>query len=348
MNYSDIKFEFLKTVFCNKDTQVLSQSLGYSFDQAKRWRNGSKELRWDEFCELCEVLQLPLSQTLKSVFHFNSPNPEDNYQFVSFLRNSLGHLSPTELSNRIGVHKSVLRRYLNAEVYPNIETVMAMMDINTNCLGSFWIGLVGSQQLGTLQNYFGSSRLQQEIEIIWPMACAVEGLLVTEEYKSLPSHESQWFCDKLGIQGNEFSNLWAQLVKNEQVIASGDKFILNYRTINTSGISPQQICRMAEYWCERSRLRFANGQAPINKKGNPNVVAYRVIPMSKPTMMQATDIIVKAYQDILALAEASEGPYEDVRVLMVHHFSVEDFHQPKDDLKQINHNLNLDQSPVTK
>lgn len=329
MDYRTIKIEFLNAVIAERSTLLISQKLGYSFDQVKRWMTESKELRWDEFCDLCEVLQLPLSEVLRDIFQFTGESPEDTYLFVLHLRNSIHRFGLQSICDSVGVHPSVMRRYLKGEVFPSIEIVMALMDLNKNILGSFWIRLVGSQVLGPLQKYFGESRGQQEVETNWPLACAVEGLLATEEYKALPNHDEYWFCSKLDISRDEFQALWSNLVAHDQVRPEGpNKFMLNYQTINTNGVSSQQVCRMVEFWTERAKRRFTFTEKPINKKNTPNIVTYRIVPMSRAAMKQATDIILKANQEIIALAESQSGPYEDVRVIMMHHFSVEDFSEP--------------------
>jgi hypothetical protein len=331
--YSAIKIELLKILFNNRSTLEISRLMGYSFDQARRWLNGHKELRWDEFCDLCEVLHFPLRDSLIEIFNVFLSDSDDNYFFIGQLRRKMPGESMRTLHKKLRVHPSILKRYFKGEVFPNLEFVFEMINLNSNILGSFLVRLVGPQRITPIHELFEKSQGQIQVAMFYPMAPAIEGLLCTEEYKNLQQHDENWFCNKLGITLNEFQQTWNSMVRNQRVELLAGKYQITYQTINTTGSMTDQINRMADFWTERARLRFmTKDHKPIRNSQIPGVFAYRILPMSKDAAMKAIHIISDAFSNVLALAESDPGPYQDVRVLVVHNFSVED--HPNESLDQ--------------
>lgn len=323
--YQQIKDELLKVLLGTRSTSEVSQTLGYSFDQVRRWQTGAKELRWDEFCQLCEVLKVPLLTTITEIFLIMPDELGDGERFVGQLKARIPRESLRTLQENLGVNTSVLKRYFRGEVFPPLEFVLQMIDLNANLLGSFVLRLINTRHITPLHEIFRRSQSEVQVAMFCPIAVGIEGLLNIEEYKALPAHDPLWVCRKLGISTDEYESAWRQMVESGRVVPAGPKFAITYNTINTSGSTPEQICRMADYWTERARVRFDTPSGkPIRKSAIPGFVAYRIVPMSKSGAMKATEIMAEAFTQILALAEKNEEPYEDVRVFVMHSFSVED------------------------
>ncbi len=329
-DYSKIKSELLKQLLQSRSSSEVSRLMGYSFDQIRRWQSGSKELRWDEFCDLCEVLKVPLMASLKSIFLFETNDADELYFFMAHLRKRHLRWSLRELHEKTGVHPSVLKRYLSGQVFPSLETVFSFVDLHKNHLSGFLFSLIGNQSLTSFDETLQANQNQVTTEASWPLAAAIEGLLSIEEYLSQPSHDEQWFLDKLAVSRGLFQRTWKHMLEAGLIEEKNGKYQITYTTINTQGATPLQICKTGEFWSERSRLRFLSPEhKPLNKPSLPSAMAYRVVPLSKESTKKANDILLKAFHDILAVAEDGAGPYEDVRVFFFHHFSVSDApHQP--------------------
>lgn len=323
--YVETKQELLKELLKGHSTSAVSRKLGYSFDQVKRWLDGRKELRWDEFCDLCEVLNLPLKKAITSVFLILPEELDEAYGFVGQLKQHMPKESLRSLADQLKINASVLKRYFRGEVYPPLEFVLQMIDLNANLLGSFVLELVGHAQLTPLHQRFQKSLDEVQMALFNPITPAIEGLLAIEEYKALPSHDPHWFCQKLGITEQEYEQAWQSILSHKRVAPDRSKFKLSYNTINTSGVPREQFAQLAEFWTERARQRFAGGKPSEARRGPiPALLGYRIVPMSKASSLKAMEILNEAFAQILALAEKDQGPYEDVRVFLAHSFSVSD------------------------
>lgn len=347
MDFAQIKLELLETFLHGKSTLEVSHKLGYSFDQVKRWLAGTKELRWDEFCDLCAVLDIPLPLTLATVFTYEVLDCEDQYFFLAHFRQKYVTQSQRELYEILGVHPSVMKRYFRSQVFPSLELVLAMINLRPNLLGSFLLMLVGTKTLSPLHARFHQSQSHIQSETLWPLSSAIEGLLVIQEYKQQTTHDEMWFCRRLGVSLAVFQKVWAELIQSGKVVPDGNKFKITYETINLNGATPYQVCKIAEFWTERAKLRLLSpDHKPVNKEKKPNFLAYRIVPMTAETMKKSTEILLKAYQDICDLAVADEGGnHEDVRILLLHHFSVSDF--PKNPLATLQDDPVYESEPLS-
>jgi transcriptional regulator with XRE-family HTH domain len=336
-DYSKLKSELLKLLLRDRSSIQISRQMGYSFDQIRRWQTGSKELRWDEFCDLCEVLQIPLLGHLRDIFSFDIRDQDELYFFMAHLRKRFLRWSLRELHEKVGVHPSVMKRYIGGQVFPSMEVVFALLDLHKNILSAFLFALVGKQNINAFDHSLQHGQSQVTAETTLPLASAIEGLLMIEEYIQQPTHDEQWFLDKLVVSRDQFRQTWRHMLAAGSIEEKNGKFQITYTTINTQGATPFQVCKTGEFWSERARQRYlSRDHYPVNKGKTPNALAYRVVPMSNEAMKTANEILLKAYHDIQGVAEDSNGPYHDVRVFLFQHFSVADVPvNPLDSLQEI-------------
>ena len=76
----------------------------------------------------------------------------------------------------------------------------------------------------------------------------------------------------------------------------------------------------------RSELRFTTPDfIPININKTPNKDAFRIFSASAESVQKISDIIMKTEQEIHELLQQDTQEKTDVRVMLLHHFSAQDF-----------------------
>ncbi len=337
VDYVALKKELLETFVGDRSTREVSEILGYDFDQVRRWKSGRKELRWDEFCDLCEALRAPLGETLREVFFFGATERFDScHGFPQHLRRYfLADLSLRELSRKFASHASVLKRVFSGEVYPSLELLLAFMERQPALKTSFVVKLLGLDSPGRplpttpLLREFAEEHHKIHDESHQPIACAIESLLCIEEYKTQARHDPEWFCGKLGIELKGFASIWSQLVRTQRVQAMDDgKYRVTFDPIRSQWLHPAQSGAKAKFWTERAWTR--SEARTVNSDGSTSMMTCHVLPMSDETARKTTAVLLRAQQEILSLVAADSGPQQDVRVLLLHHFGVAEIAHPAD------------------
>ncbi len=315
-NYQQIKQQILDALLSGKSTSALSLKLGFSFDQVKRWKNGSKQLRWNEFCDLCVQIKAPLfealAQSLGLVFH----QKEDVLGIARHLKIFSRLDSTSILAERLDVSPSALQRYLNEETYPDLEFVLEMIDLRPHFLNHFIDQLLDRQPTTKLSM------------ISLPWTSAVANAASLPAHAQLPEHSSSWIARFLGISESQVQQAIDLMLNLGLIERKGSHFAPTLaRTIGVSQAAHvADYSRFIRYWIRRAENRFATSSGePINVLQGPNKDAFRIFAASPKAAQEITQILIKAEAEIHDLLQQCRDEKTDVRVLLFHHFSAQDF-----------------------
>jgi hypothetical protein len=81
-----------------------------------------------------------------------------------------------------------------------------------------------------------------------------------------------------------------------------------------------------QYWIQRSLNRFVRAPADAaNSQNGPDADGFRIFAASPKSANKITEIIKKAEQDVHEVLMQSQDEATEVRVLLLHHFSAQDF-----------------------
>jgi hypothetical protein len=292
--------------------------MGYSFDKVRRWQNGSKQLRWNEFCDLCAQLKVPLFETfgfsLGIIFH----QKEDALGIVENLKIFSRIESSNELAKQMHVSLSALKRYLAQETYPDIEFVLEMIDLRPHFLENF------------VDRLLGRTPMKERSFISLPWAVAVANAAALPSHQGLPEHSNRWIADFLGISETQVEQAIELMMNLELIEKKGPHYgpTLSRTIALNQQTNPLDYAKFIRFWMKRSESRFAtsNGE-PINRLRGPNKDVFRIFSASPTTSKKITEILVRTEQEIHDLLQQKTDEKTDVRILLMHHFSGQDFQQ---------------------
>lgn len=315
-NYQQFKIQLLQTVLKNKATSPISRKMGYSFDKVRRWANGSKQLRWNEFCDLCILLKAPLLEALASSLGIVFVRKKDAYGIVSHLKTFSGIPSTKDLSKTLNVSASALQRYINQDVYPDVEFVIEMIDLRANFLETF------------MENFSGTKRLDVKSILSLPWTAAVSNAASLKAHMSLKEHSSKWIGDFLGLTEEQVNEAIQLLVSLKLIEREGSHYRPTLsRTIGVPSLKNSlEYSRFIRFWLKRAEGRFNTSTGePINVQGGANKDCFRIFSASSESACKISEVITKAEQEIHDLLLQDTHEKTDVRVLLFHHFSAQDF-----------------------
>ncbi len=318
-NYQQAKQLILNSILEGKSTASLSVKLGYSFNKVKRWQNGSKQFRWNEFCDLCVVTKTPLAEALASTFGILNSKRMGVYRIVLHLKTFLRTDSASTLSKMLGISPTVTQRYLLATTFPDIEIVLELMDQRADFLDLFLENLLHLKKTSTADKSI----------INLPWAVAVVNATSLKEHLDLEEFSANWIAEFVGVSAEQVNQAIELMVELNLIEKNGAHYGPTLaRTIGVLNQKSEKVkyAQFIRYWMRRSELRFATADAnPINKNETPNKDAFRIFAASSESAQKISDVIMKAEQEIHDLLQRDTQEKTDVRVLLLHHFSVQDF-----------------------
>lgn len=290
--------------------------MGYSFDKVRRWANGSKQLRWNEFCDLCFLLKAPLLEALASSLGIVFARKKDAYGIVSHLKTFSRILSTKDLAQSLNVSASAFQRYINQDVYPDVEFVLEMIDLRAHFLENF------------MENFSGTKRLDVKSILSLPWAAAVSNAASLKAHMSLKEHSSKWIGDFLGLAEEQVHEAIELMVSLKLVEKKGPHYGPTLsRTIGVPSLKNSlEYSQFIRFWMKRAEGRFNTSTGePINVLEGPNKDCFRIFSASSDSAHKISEVITRAEQEIHDLLSHDTHEKTDVRVLLFHHFSAQDF-----------------------
>lgn len=323
MKYEDIVSELLVALRGNHSPIELSKAMGYNYNQVRRWEMREKQFRWDEFCLYCNAVEIPLNKVLSDVFCFQAQDP---MTFLSFLHaNRFPLLTIDELSEKLHRHPSAIRRYLEGEIFPDLEFVLAYIDLDYNRLAHFVLRLLPPGSSSALTARFEPDIQMPLKEAEFPLASAIEGWLATQFYGDLATHDDEFIAKRVGSTADEVKRILETMLKAGTVKCdSNGKYSLTYNSLLLPNGEKGSQFRFYKYWSERAASRLRDDHV-INHGPVKGAGLCRVAAVSKDTSKKLNEILMRTDAEIRMLLEKAEDPCEDVRVITFNIFSTQDF-----------------------
>jgi transcriptional regulator with XRE-family HTH domain len=325
LNYSILKRELLVALRGTRYTQIqLSQNLGFTYNQVGKWENDTKKIKWEDFYLICELLKIPLEVPMKEVFLSMETSVSSTKSAFAVLKNFHSHLSKNELAQTLGCHVSGLKRWLSGQVRPDLEVILAMMDLRPHLLSTFISKVANVENIPSL-----SSRYQQEVsrrksESRDPLLTVVELCLGLEAYKNLAKHSDIFIANKTGLTPEQASASLKKLLVQNRIQWVNGKYVNNFTLINTHG-DPQSIAQMRSFWTKQALKRFNTASGiPDNFQNRPNFQSCFVASISSQGMKKISERLHLCFEEIYQIINEDKSPDEEIRIILMDSFSPDD------------------------
>lgn len=314
MNYPYIVTELLLALRGGRASADLSKAAGYKFNQVNRWETGEKHLRWDEFCDYCTVLNVPIAKVLGDVFQYDRPELGEFLHHLYSFKFPL--YSVAELAEKLHRHPTAIRRYLDGEIYPDLEFVLAFMDLDVNRLSNFISAILPAECDSPLRRQIENTIRIVASEGQYPIAAAIEGWLSTRVYQDLEKHDNSFIAERVGCSAEEVGRILS-LMLDAGSLAQDEtgKYKTTYTSIDMSGLHPKSLSNMCKFWHEQTARYYSKGdfshRGPVVTRG-----MVRVAPVSQKTSREINDILLRTNAEIQMALEKGDEMYDDVRVIL--------------------------------
>jgi hypothetical protein len=333
VHFSKLKVNILKAIRNNHSQKVWSEKLGFKFNQSLKWETHQKKFTWTDFCFQCELAQLHLAELLTRYFNISL----DNYSGLFMINKIITLYYPGQsietLSQSLQIHPSALRRLIHGQSDTDFEMILKLLHIQSQVLGEFLKDLIPNSELVFRDNsellaYALHLENARHAETHLPYLSAIQASLRLKSYKNLTKHADEFISERTGIPKELVAKSLPILYENKIIHynASTSKYECLQNRIDMDGHPTSEILKLASFWTKRAlqRINKEDGTS-IRKKNTPNFLGYRIAPTSLVAQNKINDLLIQTNQKILKIIENDTNPPDDIRILMIHHFSSEDY-----------------------
>jgi hypothetical protein len=311
--YQKIQDKVLQILINKKNTIIVSQKLGYKFNQVNRWLNHSKVLKWDEFIELCKVVKFPIETTLEDTFGISIRNTEEcKKAFIKIL------LSEPRENKSLGkvLHKSrpSLYRLRKSKTTPAFTDVLALIDIKPKRLAAF----VGQFSIGL-------NSVVQRSPFTVPWFGVVSSAMAQKEHLSLPEYSMEWIARRVNLSISQVKLAIEVMKENDLIELNGKHYQpTRSRTIAINHVRNQSdFLNTLKFWLQKS-LAALEFHKKTNSADDRFQAVFRTFMTSPETVKKINELIAETEEKIHNLISSSEGEKSEIRCLVVSHFDVAD------------------------
>lgn len=324
--FENLQADLLKALRGAESQSDLSFALGFKFNQVARWERGRVRLKWQDFVRLCEHRKIDLNGIFLGVYSFQPGKLRDSPEFIRQLMGFVvGPYSHREIADKAGVSTAMFERWLYGRAEPTLIDILKLLQATTQQSFFAWLArLVDIQKLPSVAYIGFQSRSEQSVEAAFPFAPAIEAAIRAKEYVDSP-HSTAILSQLSGVPESVIDSVLPILVETGNLAVEGGKYVVKREIINIQGLTPKEVCGLARYWNDRALKRFLTVDGlPINKDKLPTAFSVRVAPLSKKSSGMILEALLKCHNEISAIVDGDQGPYEEVRVLITNMFSAKD------------------------
>ncbi|OYZ18082.1 MAG: hypothetical protein B7Y39_14035 [Bdellovibrio sp. 28-41-41] len=323
MDYLKIKKELLASLRGNSTQKEMSEKLGFRFNQYHKWESDIKWLRWDEFIDILEVASPKYKKAFSLVFTFHS-DPRNTKDFVESL---CPNISTQEIGKIVGHSEVVVRRWMNRNISPSLETMLLLINERTNNLSEFVSQITDIDEIPTLKEKYLKLKSQKLVEIQYPFAAAIAAAIQLEDYKKLSEHSDKWIADRILVSEVLVRKALKALANVETIHLKGKKYIIGNKWIQVPGLPLSQVAKIDHYWTKRCLDRYQGPDgvpySPENRE-NSNIRSFQIAPVSEKSMAKIQKILKKTSNEILRIIQEDSDEQNRICIYVSHFFDVQD------------------------
>ncbi|MBT3980437.1 MAG: hypothetical protein HOE90_03740 [Bacteriovoracaceae bacterium] len=221
LDFKSLAIQIIRAARGDKSQNFLNLALGSSFNVVAKWENARKRISWNEFVNICEVLDLPLDNALNYGCFYNGDIRDCGKLF--------GHISSgkssAEVSNDLGISKSKALRRINGEKLL-LEEMLSGMHYYFSI--RFWVFIKSLNLSGEIDCESSDIEIIKQLSDITdehPSSDILVPYLNTVEYKNMASHKAGFLATCTDI-GTEEENKMLNSLESAGIIYFEDgKFI---------------------------------------------------------------------------------------------------------------------------
>jgi transcriptional regulator with XRE-family HTH domain len=298
--------QFLRAVRGKRSQVAFARRLGYRANPITDWEHGRRFPTAAEALRAAGRAGIDVAAACRR-FHSAEPPSSDPAVLSAWLRALRGSTSLSELSERCGVSRFALGRWLSGQAQPRLPELFLLIDAITGRLPDLVAELVPIEQVPALAERYRAAAAARRLAFEEPWTEAVLRLLETADYLALPAHRSGMIAARLGISVESEERCLERLERAGIIRKRAGRYeVQGTLTVDTRA-APDAVQRLMAHWSEVALQRFPIGHAA-------DLFAYNVFSISRADLTRVHELLRATYRELRAIVASSE-PTETAALL---------------------------------
>lgn len=197
MDYQKLARELVEAIRQDHSYLELSNKMQFSYDKVGKWVRGTRDIDWDEFIDLCQIVKAPLAESFLMAIHFDAPL-KPTQPLIGFI---FKDIKPKEAAERLNLHPSRMRRIQNGATITLAELLAIIDEFYPQRLRIIVEKLANRfyHRISCFEDHRSFTQSYLQLFRQDPRYAMLIKLAATDDYKASAGHTSGYFAQKLAI-----------------------------------------------------------------------------------------------------------------------------------------------------
>lgn len=313
--YDRINQALLESLSHKQDKAVLSEKMGYSYNQFFKLEAGYKKFKLSDFVKLCQIRgDIDLVNIFNKSFDIQISD-FDQQEILENICDAWGAPSHYLIENELEISTSKWWRLKNGKSSINLDDFFRLIDALSGRLVEFLKFFLSAEKISELFQHQNTAHQILMFLQKYPQSSLITTGLYTEVYlHSEPAQRLNALCELTGLNKDEFDFLVTSML-SKGILYEEDGILKG--TIYKTELKSQEIevgKSVLDYMLTNIQKEnlLVNTEKGIEKK---LCCTYKIASVSQETKLAAIEEMKKCYRKVSELIESDNNSHRDQLIM---------------------------------
>jgi len=311
IDYFLLARNFIKELRGDLGQRALSESLGYTFNKVGKWENGVTQIKWNDFIDIADQLELNHTAKLKKFFG-NYDGHYDFKQIYHYLDLFFGLEVVTD-----PLIQRLRKKWQQKSAAADLAEVLKVFDTRPAMLIGFLSEFVDCSQFDQLKERY--QQFLQALDILCddPVIGNITEALKVDDYLSLDKHDDQLLASHAGISCESLQTALKKHLQLGTLYYDGTKYHPTHLNFSFSHLNVRKL-RSFNKFC----FRFMADNYQVHPRHHDREYIYnagctsnRVVALSPQAAQAVSQLISKFHSEVSEIVENDKQIKKNVQMI---------------------------------
>ncbi|MCB9060281.1 MAG: hypothetical protein H6622_02010 [Halobacteriovoraceae bacterium] len=292
--------------------------MGHSFNQVAKWETGVTHIKWENFTDMCVVLDIPIIEIFKKFFNsYNNSLDLKNFYHSLNIQNNLQGSSDSRT-------RKIIHKILKTQTSVDLADIFYLIDTRPSMLIGFLSNFVDCSQIDILQEKYLTFVQSLDLIDTNPLVIYINAALQLDPYQSLKEHDDDLLAHYASCSIKEVKKTLNQMYKLDLIYYKNKKFYPCLFDFSFPFLRDQRLRNFAKYTMQLTADKFPTEHESVDWSSavNYTLSSTRVCAMSVGASEEIGRLISQLHDQIRKVIENDKGKKENVQVVLTQLYPV--------------------------